>query len=89
MECLPLRIPLPRCAYQIFDKTRQLLALLQIKIQLHRHRGRWCFQVKIINGILDRVLIVIRRAYQAISLCSSVSIQLVRNTVGISWPDPL
>ena len=41
---------------------------LQIRIQFHRHRGRWCFHVRIINGILDRVLMVTRRAYRSISL---------------------
>ena len=39
------------------DSTRPVShqRCLQIRIQLHRHRDRWRFYVKIINGILDRV----------------------------------
>ena len=62
---------------------------LQIRIQFHRHRGRWCFHVKIINGILDRVFVghwtcipVNQLEWQCIH-----PINLQHG--GISWPSPL
>ena len=57
MECLPLRLP-NHCRgahswYSTKPVSRQ--HWLKIRIQLHRHHGKWRFHVKIINGTFNRV----------------------------------
>ena len=62
---------------------------LQIRIQLHRHRGSWRSHVKIINGTIDRVFDGHWTCILVNQLEWQCTIQLVRRTVGISWPSPL
>ena len=86
------------CVFQTFaevrirDSTKPVshLCCLQIRIQLHRHRGRLRFHVKFINGVLDRVLMIIRRAYRSISWSGSAIHPIgPQHTVGISRLSPL
>ena len=90
MECLPLRLPnLSEMRARDSTKPVSHQRYLQIRIHLHRHHGRWCFHVKIINGILDRVFDGHWTCILVNQLEWQCTIQLVRRTVGISWPIPL
>ena len=85
------------CVFQSFvevrardsKKTVSYQLCLQIRIQLHRHRGSWRSHVKIINGTIDRVFDGHSTCIPVNQLEWQCTIQLVRRTVGISWPSPL
>ena len=57
MQCLPLRLSNLCRGARTRDSTKPVShqRCLQIRIQLHRHRDRGRFHLKIINGILARI----------------------------------